>query len=172
MKKQKKLLYELPEVLFYQFLNYLGIKDVKAFVLKYKNGRESKIACLYATLPRHGKYENPTLVLLDLRSRVNETQLIILTEPPVIIDGEVKNLCNYANISAKQNGSKDEVFDITLTANMSYLGSATIGDPFNRFSFLYMLELSQKADELFHSKQFEWVSQYKKELSENYVFLY
>ncbi|MCX6753476.1 MAG: hypothetical protein NTV03_00215 [Candidatus Nomurabacteria bacterium] len=158
-----RTLFELPEVLFHQFLNHLGVKDIKTFVLKNENGSNVKIACLYATLPRHGEYENPTLVLLDLRSRFPKTQVVILTEPPVIRNGEVEILRDYASISAIQSeGSKDGIFDIALTVNMPYLGSITIGDPFVRFTFLYMLELSQKADELFRSKQFEWVNQYSK----------
>lgn len=163
METKKTLsLFELPEILFHQFLNGLGVKDVKAFILKNENGHESNVICPYARLPKCGEYENPTLVFLDLKRKNAKTKVIMLTKPPLIKKGLVESLHDYASISAQQSGNKDEVFDITLNVNMPYLGFIQMGDPFVRFSFLYMLELSKKADELFHSKKFEWINQYTK----------
>lgn len=158
---ETKNLFELPGILFNQFLSHLGVTDIKSFVLNYQN---ENVNCLYATLPRHGEYENPTLVLKDLRGITDRTEVVVLNEPPILIrDNEVNNLRNYTSIYASSNSNNKGGLDISLSINMPYCGRVTIGDPFTRFSFLYTLELSQRADELFRSKQYDWIKQYKKD---------
>ncbi|MFA6386252.1 MAG: hypothetical protein WCW04_00570 [Candidatus Paceibacterota bacterium] len=160
MKTKQLSLFELPKTLFNQFLSHLGVTEIKSFVLNYKN---EKINCLYAALPRHGEYENPTIVFVDFRGTVAKTKVILLNQPPLIKNGEVESLRNYTSVFANYDGSQNGVFDIALNVNMPYMGQVTIGDPFTRFSLLYTLELSQRAEELFQSKKYEWIKQYKKD---------
>lgn len=160
MKTKQLSLFELPKTLFNQFLSHLGVREIKSFVLNYKN---ENVNCLYATLPRYSDFEHPTLVFVDFRGRIAKTQVILLNQPPLIKNGEVESLRNYTSIFANYDGGQDGVFDIALNVNMPYCGRVVIGDPFTRFSFLYTLELSQRAEELFQSKQYDWIKQYKKD---------
>jgi hypothetical protein len=157
MKQEKKLLLEMPEVLFKSFLKYLGITNIKTFVLKYNNGIMEDVKCFYAPLRRFSEFENPTLVLVDLRPiGVNKVKLILLSTTPRIIDGAIENLDEYGSINVSEINKGGSV-TFYLEANTSKFGSIYIGNPFSRFSYLYMIDLVKRCDELFFNRNYTWL---------------
>lgn len=157
MKKREKILLEMPGVLFYGFLKYLGITNIKTFMLRYDNGNMGDVKCFYAPLRRFSEFENPNLVLVDLRPiGINKVKLILLSTTPKILNGATENLDEYGSINVNEINKGGSV-TFYLEANTSKFGSIYIGNPFSRFSYLYMIDLVKRCDELYFNKDYTWL---------------
>lgn len=145
-------LFDFPSILFYSFLGGLGIREVEKFSFIYNNNH--KILCEYAVIKK-SHYEQPTLVLVDLRSitGINVVKVLLLsTTPEITTKGEVDTLDYQRSVIVSENNGQ-----LKLEVNLGYLGKMEIGDNATKLTNNYLLSLAQMTIELNESKKYDWV---------------
>jgi len=164
--KKQQLLFELLVVLFEKFSKNLGIKEIVKFTLVSEG--EKNLECKMIALPRKSEFEQPHLVLVDHRQiGFNKIDIILLLVMPKIIKGQVLNMRIYGSLSVFEK-SRPRYIDksrpcevkLTLEGPTSHTGTVYIGNPFYRYSDLYMADIIKLSDELYFSKKYEFVTEY------------
>jgi len=168
---KRKLLYDLPSVLFREYLATLEVKEIKNLQLQYRDWAPKP--CLYAKLPST-QYENPCLVLFDKRGddrdSFNSVELYLLSNLPRFISDDLIEIPVpiVGVIEAKCTSSSD------IKELAGYIGSqhwvsagAILPQGYMSFSFKYskcsnehFAELIKRGQQLFCSKEHEWINSY------------
>ncbi len=176
---KRKLLYDLPSVLFHEYLATLGVKEIKNLQLQY--GDWNPKPCLYAKLPST-QHENPCLVLFDKRGddrdSYNSVELYLLSDLPKFISDDLIEIPVFivGEIEAKCTSSSDIK---ELAGHMGYQhwvsAGAILPQSHMGFSFKYskcsnehFAELMKRGQQLFCDKEYEWVNSYMK-INQNYL---
>ncbi|MES2930736.1 MAG: hypothetical protein V4665_03050 [Patescibacteria group bacterium] len=166
----QKTLYDLPYVLFEEYLKEKGITDIKTGTLSYNH--YLGITVTFAHLPKGKEGKRPAVMLIDYRPRRNEVVVFLLLSCPEKLPdntqvdylpafGMIRTICYPLHRIEEGNHEGHEGIVYHLETRVENL-IQSVPLSWDNMLIHYFADLKKKAQELHSSSsRYEWITSYQ-----------